>query len=73
MRPRTEKRKSRGDYTATSGLLTFPVGPVVEQDVSIETNDDDLNEGDERFTVTLETAPGSEVELNASVHPTDNG
>ena len=60
------------DYTHTSATLVFPVGEVDAMGMllSIPTNDDDLNEGAEGFTVTLSTQPDSEVNLNGTVSPT---
>ena len=60
------------DYTHTSDTLVFPVGEVDARGMllSVPTNDDDLNEATESFTVTLSTQPGSEVDLNGTVSPT---
>ena len=64
------------DYTASSGTLTFavgdyPAGALSLEPVSIETNDDSLNEAPEKFTVTLETVPGSHgVEATIRANPT---
>ena len=56
--------KAGEDYTASTGTLNFPVGPVSPQPVSIETVDDNRNEGDETFTISANTQPGSEVKLS---------
>ena len=46
------------DYTATSGTLTFAAGDT-EKTVSVAIGDDDVNEDDETFTVTLSNASGA--------------
>ena len=49
--------KSASDYTAvTAGTLTFQPDAALSQTLTVQTQDDDLAEGDETFAVTL-TAP----------------
>ena len=46
------------DYTATSGTLTFDAGTTIGT-ITVPISDDDVNEGDETFTVTLSNASGA--------------
>ena len=46
------------DYTATSGTLTFAAG-TTSGTITVPIADDDVNEGDETFTVTLSNASGA--------------
>ena len=46
------------DYTATSGTLTFAAG-TTSGTIIVPIADDDVNEGDETFTVTLSNASGA--------------
>ena len=48
------------DYTATSGTLTFDAG-TTSGTISVPIADDDVNEGDETFTVTLSNASGADL------------
>ena len=41
------------DYTAASGTLTFSPGETLSQTISVTIADDDVDEADETFTVTL--------------------
>ena len=50
------------DYTETTGTLTFSPGQSLEQTISVTTEEDELNEADETFTVTL-----TKVDLPAGV------
>ena len=49
------------DYTSTSGTLTFTSGQTL-QTISVSTDDDDLVEGSETFTVTLGNPTGATIE-----------
>jgi urease beta subunit len=49
-----------GDYQATSGSVTFDIGQTT-QTISIPVNGDRLGEGDENFSVTLDTRFNPEV------------
>ena len=46
------------DYTATSGTLTFAAG-TTSGTITVPIADDDVNESDETFTVTLSNASGA--------------
>ena len=46
------------DYTATSGTLTFDAG-TTGKTITVPIADDDVNEGDETFTVALSNASGA--------------
>ena len=46
------------DYTATSGTLTFDAG-TISGTITVPIADDDVNESDETFTVTLSNASGA--------------
>ena len=46
------------DYTATSGTLTFAAG-TTSGTITVPIADDDVNEGDETFTVALSNASGA--------------
>ena len=46
------------DYTATSGTLTLAAG-ATSGTITVPIADDDVNEGDETFTVTLSNASGA--------------
>ncbi len=46
------------DYTATSGTLTFAAG-TTSGTITVPIANDDVNEGDETFTVTLSNASGA--------------
>ena len=48
------------DYVAASGTLTFAPGET-EKTVSVTVRDDDLDEGEETFTLTLSNASGGNV------------
>ena len=49
-----------GDYTARSGLLTFPIGTTTQQ-VTVPIVGDTLDEADERFTVNLTNPSGATI------------
>ena len=46
------------DYTATTGTLTFPIGNT-KQTISVPTIEDDLDEPNETFSVTLSSPDGA--------------
>ena len=48
------------DYTSTSGTLTFDVG-TTSKTISVSIADDETDESDETFTVTLSNASGAEL------------
>ena len=47
------------DYTAKSGTLTFDAGET-SKTVSVSITDDETDESDETFTVTLSNASGAD-------------
>ena len=49
------------DYTETSGTLTFTAGQTTKT-ISVSTVDDDAQESDERFTVTLRNPDGGTLD-----------
>lgn len=54
------------DFTGTSGSLIFNDGNNTDQTISIPIADDAVREGDERFTLTLDSADVSNCESGAS-------
>ena len=66
------------DYTATSGMLTFPANSIAAQTISVTVTDDSIDEGQqETFTLTLSSASnaalaggGSALEVTGTI--TDN-
>ncbi len=58
------------DYTAASGTLTFRPGEALRQTVSVDTTEDDLDEPDEGFTVTLTVPDGVTVPAGVTVQAT---
>lgn len=57
-----ESAVAGSDYTAVSGVVTFPAGQSTAQIISVPVLDDTLVEGDERLTVTLSN-PSSNARL----------
>lgn len=55
-----------GDYTATSGTLTFAPTDILKQ-ISVSTRDDGLIEGDETFFVNLSGASSGTITDNQAV------
>ncbi len=53
--------KADSDYTETSGTLTFTAGQTTKT-LSVSTVDDDAQESDERFTVTLRNPDGATLD-----------
>ena len=53
--------KADSDYTETSGTLTFTAGQTTKT-ISVSTVDDDAQESDERFTVTLRNPDGATLD-----------
>ena len=53
------------DYTSASGTLTFSAG-TTSQSVSVPIADDEENESDETFTVTLSNASGADLGTSSS-------
>ena len=53
--------KAGSDYTETSGTLTFTAGQTTKT-ISVSTVDDDAQESDERFTVTLRNPDGATLD-----------
>ena len=53
--------KAGSDYTETSGTLTFTAGQPTKT-ISVSTVDDDAQESDERFTVTLRNPDGATLD-----------
>ena len=49
-----------GDYTATSGTLTFSAGET-SKTVAVPIIDDDFDDDDEKFTLNLSNATGAEI------------
>ena len=45
-----------GDYTANNGTLTFPASSTASQTISVTIKNDDIDEDNETFTVTLSNA-----------------
>ncbi len=45
-----------GDYTADNGTLTFPASSTTPQTISVTIENDDIDEDNETFTVTLSNA-----------------
>ena len=66
------------DYEEASGTLTFSPGGVLQQSVAVAIRRDELNEADERFTVTLSAAAnatlsggGSELAVTGTIGDDD--
>ncbi|MCK4784944.1 MAG: hypothetical protein KAV87_14425 [Desulfobacteraceae bacterium] len=53
--------KANEDYIPVSGTLTFPAGETDSQTISIPIIDNELNEDDETFTVTLSNATNADI------------
>ena len=53
--------KAGSDYTETSGTLTFTAGQTTKT-LSVSTVNDDAQESDERFTVTLRNPDGATLD-----------
>ena len=53
--------KAGSDYTETSGTLTFTAGQPTKT-ISVSTVDDDAQESDERFMVTLRNPDGATLD-----------
>ena len=51
---------SRADYDTATGTLTFPAGQT-SQTITVETEEDALDEDDETFTVTLSSAVNAAI------------
>ena len=59
------------DYTAKSGTLSFAAGDIGKT-VSVPIGDDNENEGDETFTVTLSNASGAELGTGVATGTIEN-
>ncbi len=59
-----------GDYTATSGTLTFGPGETVKS-ISVPVIDDAVTEGDETFDLTLTGAQTGEITATATIRDND--
>src|SRR4030095_12246586 len=55
-----------GDYLANTGTLTVPAGDNTSRTIAVVVNGDRKHEGDETFTVTLDSPMGATLDPQAS-------